>query len=393
MALKRYSREELIEKLDGIILTELATSNDHWEGENVTTREGVSIPRQASEIRLKNLNVFHQKIDDYNNKIKEPGLSDENRLILARARDIVKKLVEVEENLTLKTQEMYYKKDKNIFLSRGHLELPLDKKINALYDDLSAFYLMTEDVATLGNNKALIVEHYGDNEELYRGFAERNIKDSDKRKEFLSLQSLENRVRWAKEFFGPNAVEVFESIEDVEERKEFLKKHVLFTNRLMCLTNNPSIIVCVSGEVISQYAKFDSRQTVLPEEFCDFGKIGVSDTLKIKNNDILQWIQTKIDFDKENLKVVDEQTLRGDVYQLKKLPKGQANGGWVGVNNYLVRYVCPSTGRVYHNGINENTLSNSKYYKDDDVKSILPAWWHITHCGEDPYKETVAIRS
>jgi hypothetical protein len=392
MGLKRYTRDELITILDDMLWEEIATSNKRWECDNVVITEGKSIPRQGMEQRLNNLKVFRERKKDYYKKCQEKGISSDNKIIFTRAQYLIGKLICMEENGNSATQRKYYERDRNLFLSRSYIEFPLDKKLNALYDDFSGVFLMFEDVATLANNRAAVIENYGDDSDAYIPYAENHIKEEDKRKEFLSLKSTKERVDWAKEYWGPNAVDVFDALPTKEEKIAYLKEHAEVTHRLLGGTTIPSAGIAVTGDYSRAFTNFDSKQAILPEEFCDFNKPTLADSLKIQNNDLLQWVQSKIDIDKENLKILSEVNIRGDVYKLEKTPGPFRVRGVRGEANYMIRYVCPSTGRVYHNLINEETLRNSRYYKKDDYTSYLLAWWHITHCGEDPTDELEVIR-
>ena len=55
-----------------------------------------------------------------------------------------------------------------------------------------------------------------------------------------------------------------------------------------------------------------------------------------------------------------------------------------GRTHYLIRYVCPSTQRVYYNEIVESMLQSSKYYERNKPESFIYAWWHVNNGGEDP---------
>ena len=127
----------------------------------------------------------------------------------------------------------------------------------------------------------------------------------------------------------------------------------------------------------------------LPKEFADFENLTLAKTMEIRNNDLQQRLQTKIDIDKENLKVLDEKVVRGDLYKILEAPKSFGNGQF----RYIIRYVCPSTGRVYFNALDERSLSESKFYnKNDVINSLIYAWWHVNNCGENPMDEEAVIR-
>lgn len=394
MALKGYTKEELIEMIDKMFYHEIATSNKRWECKEVTIQEGVSIPRQGLNIRLDNLKVYHDRRVDYEMKSKQAELSAKKKVLFAQGAVIISNLICQEENGTAENQRKYFEKDRNLFLSRSYIEFPLDKKINSLYDNLSAFYLFYEDVATLGNNRAAVIESYANNERALEEYAKNHIKDKAKAKEFLSLKKTKERVEWAVNYWGPNAVDVFESLDTVEDKIQFLKERIIITHRELGDTENPAINIALSGKFTKEFSSYDNKQAVLPELFVDFNKITLKDTFNIKNNDLAQWIQSKIDFDKENLKVLCQCTIRGDEYRLLEMPiprDSEVRSRMRG--DYLVRYVCPSTQRVYHNSLNESNLRLSPFYKKGDNRAILLAWWNITHCGEDPTIDLPVIRS
>lgn len=382
LEIKRLTRDELRKTLYDMFWEEEASSTSRWECTTETKSEK-SIPRQGMEQRLNNLKVYRERKADYATKVNAKSTSAENKAIYTRAVNLIKQLILMEENGTLENQKKYFQRDHNLFLSRSYLEFPLDKRINALYDDFSGVFLMYENVATLGNNRAAVIESYGSDEESVKAYAENHIKDEKARKEFLSLKTTNERVEWAKNYWGDNHVDLFDAMSH-DERIEYLKQNVEVTHVMLGGTESPSIGIAVEGEYSKAFTSFNSKQAILPEEFCDFNVPTLADSLKIQNNDLLQWVQSKIDIDKENLTVVDTKVIGQDEYRLLKTP------GPIKVNNsrepinYMIRYVCPSTQRVYHNLINERTLETSEYYKKGDPTSFIYAWWHINNGGEDP---------
>ena len=56
----------------------------------------------------------------------------------------------------------------------------------------------------------------------------------------------------------------------------------------------------------------------------------------------------------------------------------------------FIRYVCPSTGRVYYNPINTEFLAYSEYFKEGDYNSYLEAWWNVCHVGANPREGMMA---
>lgn len=391
LTLARLSKDEVVNTMDNLLALEIATSDIRWECSTPIRSEGVSVPRQGMNQRLSNLKVFHDRRKEFAAKCEEKGLSSDNLILYKKGKYLIEQLIKMEENSTMAEQEKYFTRDKNLFLSHSFMEFPLDKKINALYDDIAAVFLMYEDVTTLGNNRAAVIESYGSDKELYTMYAENHIEDKAKREEFLKIRSVKGRVAWAKEYWGENAVDMFEAL-DTDGRVEFVKPRINLTHRLLGQLDNPGLGIAVTGVYANAYLSFTDRQCILPNSFCDFDKTTMKDTTQIRNNDLQQWIQSKLDLDKENFELLDEKTIRGDVYKLLSPPKEMRDGDNFNVQDYYVRYVCPSTSRKYYNVLSLETLRNSKYFEREDLGTYLPAWWHITHCGENPYAECETIR-
>ena len=175
-----------------------------------------------------------------------------------------------------------------------------------------------------------------------------------------------------------------------EDKLKFTKEHVEFTHAALGPVESSSWGIVLYGAVDPKFQSGSSSdQMALPKEFADFENLTLAKTMEIRNNDLQQRLQTKIDIDKENLKVLDEKVVRGDLYKILEAPKSFGNGQF----RYIIRYVCPSTGRVYFNALNERSLSESKFYnKNDVINSLIYAWWHVNNCGENPMDEEAVIR-
>lgn len=387
--IKRYSREELIEILNNLGIKELATATKRWECTTVA-EEDTSLFKMNLKTRLTNGKVYRERIKDFRAKAEEDGMIAENKKIYNKAVDLLEKLCSDDELSDMAYQKELYAKEKNIYNSRSYLEFPLDKVLNALYDDFSAVYLYYDNISTLKNNKVALVESYNGDREACKRFARLHLESKEEQAEFLKLTKKEDQIAWARKKFGKDAVEVFEELATEQEKIDHVQENIEFTHCMLGGANSPSWGIGVYGEMEKKFTKFDDNQQALLHEYCDFNKITLADTLKIRNNDLLQVMQSKIDIDRENLEIVDEKEVRGDVYQIKKLPEVVKNGRER--FQYLIRYVCPSTGRVYHNQINEQSLSESKFYVSGDPTSFIHAWWHINNCGADPTKDQKVIR-
>ena len=394
MGLKRYSRPELIDILNDLAIEELATATERWE---CTTKaeESTSLFRMGLQERLQNVSIYRERIRDYSGKAHEEGISKENSSIYMRAVELLEKLATDEEEATLDYQKELYGKEKNIYNSRSYIEFPLDKKptLNALYDDFSGVYLFYDDISTLGNNRGYLIESYGDHMEDVARLVKKHCPDADVASKLLAEKDGSKRKKIWNDAFGQDKVDVFESIKDKQERIDFVSNNIEFTHCMLGGATNPNWGIGVYGELDKTFTEFtEGKQQALPCEYCDFDKITLADTLKIKNQDLMQLMQAKIDIDRENLEIIDEREVRGDLYRIVKTPKPINRGRGSREINYLIRFVCPSTGRVYHVDLAEDMLDSSKYYKSGDTSTYIHAWWHITHGGADPLKGPDVIR-
>lgn len=394
MGLTRYSRPDLINILNDLAIEELATATERWE---CTTKaeESTSLFRMGLQERLQNVSIYRERIRDYSGKAHEEGISKENSSIYMRAVELLEKLATDEEEATLDYQKELYGKEKNIYNSRSYIEFPLDKKptLNALYDDFSGVYLFYDDISTLGNNRGYLIESYGDHMEDVARLVEKHCPDADVASKLLAEKDGSKRKKIWNDAFGQDKVDVFESIKDKQERIDFVSNNIEFTHCMLGGATNPNWGIGVYGELDKTFTEFtEGKQQALPCEYCDFDKITLADTLKIKNQDLMQLMQAKIDIDRENLEIIDEREVRGDLYRIVKTPKPINRGRGSREINYLIRFVCPSTGRVYHVDLVEEMLDSSKYYKSGDTSTYIHAWWHITHGGADPLKGPDVIR-
>lgn len=389
--LKRFTRNELIDILNKLGVKEIATSDIRWEC--ITQAEtGKSHPRMNLEEKLSNIAIYRQRIKDYSDKANEVGMNKESIVIYNRAVDLLTKLMTDDEKSDMAYQKELYRVEKNIYNSRSYLEFPLDKRVelNTLYDDFSGVYLYYDDISTLKHNKGYLVESYGESASDVLRFAEMYIEDKNKRAEFLKLGTAKARKAWVINEFGPDKVDVFEGLSTDEEKINFVENNIEFTHCMLGGATSPNWGIGVYGELDPTFCQFDDKQQALTEEYCDFNAVTLAMTLKIRNNDLLQIMQSKIDIDRENLEVVDEREVRGDVYKILKTPQPirlRSN-----TFEYMIRYVCPSTGRVYHNLINETSISNSSFYKSGEPSTYIYAWWNINNGGDDPTSAKRVIR-
>lgn len=387
--IKRYGVDEFTSICNELAYQELATSTTRWEN-NQRAEEGKTLFRMDLEEGLTNCSIYRDRIDNFLEKSEDKSLTKDQKTIYLRAVDLLYKLSDDEELTTIEYSKKLYEKEKNIYNSRFYLEFPLDKKLNALYDDLTFFCLRYCDISAIWNNKQTLIRSYKGNKRALEHFAELcwGKKDNEDKKAFLALKNDDKRCEFLQEKFGTDYIDYFESLSD-EEKLAYTKEHVEFTHAAIGPVESSNWGIVLYGTVDPKFQSGSgSDQMALSKEFADFDKLTLAKTMEIKNNDLQQRLQTKIDIDRENLKVLDEKMVRGDLYKILEAPKSFGNGRF----RYIIRYVCPSTGRVYFNAIDEQSLSESKFYKRDSVDSLIYAWWHVNNCGEDPLAEEAVIR-
>lgn len=387
--IKRYELKELTSMVNELGYQELAWATDRWEN-NQVAETGSSILRMDLNEGITNCSIYRDRIENFYEKSEDSSLTKDQRTIYLRAIDLLYKLSDDEELTTVQYSKELYRKEKDIYNSRFYHEFPLDKKINALYDDLTAFFLRYCDISAIWNNKQTLIRSYNGDRRALEHFAELawGKEDNAVKTEFLNAKTDDERCAILQREYGTDIIDTFEALPTKEEKLAFVKDHVEFTHAALGPVENSSWGIVLYGAVDPKFQNGGNDQSALPAEFADFKNLTLEKTMQISNNDLQQRLQTKIDIDKENLEVLDERVVRGDLYKILKAPNTFGNGRF----RYIIRYVCPSTGRVYFNAIDERSLSESKYYSSNDVESLIYAWWHINNCGEDPMDEEEVIR-
>ena len=83
-----------------------------------------------------------------------------------------------------------------------------------------------------------------------------------------------------------------------------------------------------------------------------------------------QFIQSKLDLDKETcMEKLADKYVGNDNYQILKdtenpVDYDSRSWGWSSqMSDLYIRYICPSTGRVYFNNLNLSNLKLSEYFK------------------------------
>lgn len=233
-------------------------------------------------------------------------------------------------NSSMKYQKELYARTNNPNYCHSVVRIPLDKKINSFYDDLILEYTFFDDVST------------------------------------------------------PNGkISEYNQLTSKEARKEFIKKNteIIQIALVYAPENQVRAAIAVKGNLnFKEEDKIEELGiSMLPSKFSDFKNLRLIDTFEIGNNDLKQFIQSKIDLDKENMKELSSILIRGDIYGIYLSPEKDSYEEVL-----YIRYTCRSTGRVYYNRLNLENLKLSPYFKRNDFDSYAKAWWNLNSLGGNP---------
>lgn len=346
MSLERYTKEELIPKCEDIFLDFMSSTEDFYdEGNYLKCTDEYPTPMDMLYKELLNsIEENEARIKMFNEAIEEN--KNDSEVVKVMTEQLQPLLEEKEHfaNSCMSYQKELYKKTKITDYSRNLVRIPLDKKINSYYDDLILEVLFYDDIAVAKG-------HYNE----------------------------------------------YKALKTQEERRAFIAKYTEITHMGLVIMNKQSSqqigLVQVKGMLDFGNERVSSSGILLLKDtFCDFKNLTLKQTMSIQNNDIRQLFQSKIDLDKENMEVLADIDLIGDNYKLLRSATldddEDRNDGKKG--QLFIRYVCPSTQRVYYNPINKRYLANSEYFKEDKFDSYLEAWWSVCHLGADPHADKFA---
>ena len=325
MQLKRFSTQELRKICKELFYDYASTMDDN----------GKTPMDECHEEYVSRLKQYEDRIQLYEQKLAAKCLDEDARKSLTKQLYYLQGSAGLIKNSSLKSQKELYAKTKKMDFACTTLRIPLDKKINSYYDDFTLEVVFHDDVATLKGK-------YDD----------------------------------------------YKKLKTQEEKRKFIEENTQITHfGLLFLKNNRLVsIIALQGELNTEDVRvIESDVVLLPIKFSDFSTLTLKDISKIQNNDLKQFIQSKIDLDKENMKELSSQLIRGDVYSIYESK----------INNspdLYIRYTCRGTGRVYYNLLNLHNLSLSKYFKQNDYDSYCKAWWDLNTLGGNPNNEKPVIR-
>ena len=319
MELKRYTNTELIELTTNIFYDYL--SNDS---------EGVPNVNEVLKRYTDRIKLYKNRIKMYEEALTSGNLEKEAVESLKEQLQYLHETLPHLENSNIKYQKELYEKTHSPNFCRSVLRIPLNKEINSFYDDLILEVLFYDDVCT----------------------------PIGKISEYNQLTSK-------------------------EERKQFLKQNTEITHISFVFApqGKTKAVLAIKGKLNFKEKRIkECGIDLLPSKFSDFSNLRLSDINELDNNDLKQFLQEKIDLDKENMEKLSSQIIRGDLYEIFKNPE---------TNDFYIRYICRSTGRIYYNRLNLRNLMISKYFNENDFNSYARAWWNLNTLGGNPDGEPV----
>ena len=327
MQLTRYSTEELQDLCTEIFYKYMsAVNNDSYE-----CPTPAHLLHKEYEDKLKQ---YKDRISIYKEKLCQ-NIEASARISLEKALCYLQEGATYIANSNMQQQKELYKKTNSTNYCRTTVRIPLDKKINSYYDDFTLEVAFYDDVCTLNG----------------------------KYDEYKKLRT-------------------------EKERRKFIEDNTEITHMGLLYLRNEKLVSVISlmGKLNTEDPiVIESGTILLPQEFSDFDKLSLKDTSSIDNNDLKQFIQSKIDLDKENMEELASEIIRGDRYSIHR----SRNNDKI---DLYIRYTCRGTGRVYYNLLNLQNLSLSSYFDINDFNSYSRAWWDLNTLGGNPENEKPVIR-
>ena len=347
MALERLSLKELQEKSLEIFYDFASSENekflDEFNLEDCTEEYPTPMHMLYKEME-ETLAENKARIEMFEEAMKE---NSNDEAVVNTLRENLQPLLDEKfyfENSCMQFQKELYAQTGVTDYSRNIIRIPLDKKINSFYDDLILEVVFYDDIAVPKGKYA----------------------------EYKALSTK-------------------------EDRKAFIKANTEVTHLGLVILNNQRNQDIATIQLLGDLNRNDERVAqsgliLLDSQYADFNSLTLADTMAItQNNDLRQILQSKIDLDKEDMQVLADLEIRGSNYKLLK-SSIQTNEGYTSSRekNLFIRYVCPSTERVYYNPINTQFLQYSEYFKEGDYDSYLYSWWNVCHVGANPMEGKMA---
>ncbi len=339
MALKRYSVKELDKICTDIFYNFMSSTEEKFFDETEYLELDEKFPTPMDMLYKELCNTIEE--NKARIKLIEEGIEElkNDKEAVESLQEQLQPLLEEKEHFTnscMSYMKELYQKTGRTDYSRNVVRIPLDKRINSYYDDLVLQVGFYDDIAV-----------------------------------------------------AKGKYEDYKKLKTQAERIDFIKNNTEITHLslvvLSASSEYPIAIIQIRGDLLFNDPRVESSNVcLLPKKFADFGRLTLADTVSgTQNNDLRQLLQSKIDLDKENMEVLADMDIRGSNYKLLKAKTDQGT-------YTFIRYVCPSTERVYYNIINPQYIKVSDFYEEGNYESYLEAWWNVCHVGANPREGRMA---
>lgn len=223
--------------------------------------------------------------------------------------------------------------------SRNLVRIPLDKRINSYYDNLILEVVFYDDIGT-----------------------------------------------------AKGKYDTYKLLETQEARRNFIIENTEITDLSFVVLDNARqrqiACIMIKGDFSEDERAKQSNIITLDKKYADFEHLTLKDTMAVnQNNDLRQLLQSKIDLDKEDMTLLADMDIRESNYKLFRANETDEDNE---KELLFIRYVCPSTERVYYNPINTSFLAYSEFFKEGDYSSYLESWWNVCHVGANPREGRMA---
>ena len=324
MELKRYTLKEL-EAIGREIFYDYLSSEEEifwfdFTFENL--QNGLTPAHQIYENNLSILKSNEKRTKIYKEAINSPTVNPSCLKVLKKELEFLEQEHVYLKDSNMKNQKDLYKSSGSTDYCRSAVRIPLNKRLNSYYDDLILEVIYYDDVSTLNGR-----------------------------------------------------FEKYKELKTKEERYHFIRENTEITHLGFSYIRNGRH--AYTSGIMGKLNTSDPRLNIasfllLDSKYSDFENLTLNDISSIKNNDVKQFLQSKIDLDKEDLIELSSVNIRGDLYKIFVSPDKK---------DFYIRYVCRSTGRVYYNSLNLRNLSLSDEFKENDFESYARAWWNLNTLG------------
>ena len=235
----RYTTQELIDFVTDLFYENVATDTNMYFMDKVS-EQGQIRPRTRLEQRKKRIEDIKFRIKDYEQRREKESNPADKQVYTDGIKILTDKLF-LEENFDIEHQKAEYEATGDVFASRTFTEIPLNKRLNGLYDNFNAVVL------------------------FYDGLTNEEI-----------ISKLEN---------APT----------LEEKKQIVKDNVEITHMVIREATCSRKCIALKGKIDGEYSDPSNPHTnCLPPKYADWANLTEADCEEIANEELKEYLLNKI---------------------------------------------------------------------------------------------------